>query len=352
MRFRMLWTVKNRMNQPLVYVIILNYNGKRYLEACLSSILTQTYQNYKVILCDNHSADNSVVYVRENFPSIYIMSAKENLGFAEGNNFAMRHALKNNADFIFLLNNDTIVENDLLEKLVITALSDNSIGIVGPAIYDYTNKTLIQEAGMSIDAFGYPMAMRNINQNYVDAFFISGAALLVKSHIVKEIGLFDKNYFMFAEDLDLCWRTQILGYKVIVNTAAKIFHVSGGSITGGVLKSSKYTTNTRRIYLREKNTITTLIKNYGLLNFLRILPVYTLLLTLEAFLWFVLLKPKTTVSLINALCQNLKDFSKNYELRLCIQSKRKVSDENITRKIAKGYGKAKIFQLIGIPNFK
>jgi GT2 family glycosyltransferase len=341
------------MKTPLVYVIILNYNGQKYLEACLSSINAQTYENYKVILCDNNSSDSSVDYVRNTFPSIFVLEAKENLGFAEGNNLAIRFALAHAADFIFLLNNDTTVEANLLEKLVTTAQSDVSVGIVGPAIFDYTNKDLLHEAGMTTDVFGYPLALKNIgDQNSVGVVFVSGAALLVKASVLKQIGLFDKDYFMFAEDLDLCWRTLIAGYNIVVDSKAKIFHVSGGSISGGVAKSRKYSTDTRRILLREKNTITTLIKNYDLSNLFKIVPMYISLISFEAIFWFCLQKPQTGLSIFKAVYQNIKSFPNSYKMRLQVQSLRKEPDLTIKRKMSRGYGKLMIFRKIGIPHFK
>lgn len=341
------------MNVSLVYVIILNYNGKRYLEACLSSVTSQTYPNYRVILCDNHSTDNSVDFVKKNFPSVFVIAAEENLGFAEGNNLAMRFAIEHGADFIFLLNNDTTVEANLLEKLVVTAQSESSVGIVGSAIFDYTNKQSLQEAGMTTDVFGYPLALKSIvSPNTVEVVFVSGASLFVKSTVLKQIGLFDKDYFMFAEDLDLCWRAQVAGFNVIVDANARVFHVSGGSISGGVVKSNRYSTDTRRIFLREKNTLTTLIKNYDLFNLFRIVPLYILLLSFEVTFWFLLLKPQTGLSLIRAIYQNIKSFPMNYKQRLHVQSLRKNPDSVIKRKMSKGYGKLVIFKTVGIPIFK
>jgi len=229
---------------PLVYIIVINYNGEEYLKTCLSSIEKQTYPNYKTIVIDNASTDNSEEYIKEYFPKITFIQAERNLGFAEGNNLAIKKALEKKAAYVFLVNNDTEFEIDLVEKLIKTAESDDSIGIVGPAVFDLKNKKSLQEMGMAIDKFGYALALKNLTDRDC-VFFVSGCAMMIKSELILRMGFFDESYFMFAEDLDICWRSILTGYKIIVNENAKIYHASGGSISGGVVKSSSYRTKSQ-----------------------------------------------------------------------------------------------------------
>src|SRR5450756_2587238 len=107
-------------DNPLVFVIVVNYNGIKYLKPCLSSLEQQTYPNYKIIVFDNASTDNSAEFIRQNFPKIKLIQAKRNLGFAEGNNLAIKFALDQEAEYVFLVNNDTDAEKDLIEKLIST----------------------------------------------------------------------------------------------------------------------------------------------------------------------------------------------------------------------------------------
>ena len=123
-------------DKPLVFIIVLNYNGQKYLEECLSSIKLQTYPNCKILVFDNASKDNSVSNINSAFPSVILLKSEKNLGFAEGNNEAIRFALNQGANYVFLLNNDTIMEKDSIDKLVATGEGDDSIGVVGPAIFD------------------------------------------------------------------------------------------------------------------------------------------------------------------------------------------------------------------------
>jgi len=343
---------------PSVFIIVLNYNGRKYLKDCLSSLVSQTYENYSVIVCDNASTDDSIEYVKRNFPSTIIIQNKENLGFAKGNNVAIKFALKQGADYIFLLNNDTISEKDLIERLIKVAKTNNNIGIVGPKILDIRNTSFVQEIGWTCDIFGFPIAIREEEsgkQTISEVFYVSGCAMLIKKEVLNKVGLFDEEYFMFAEDLDLCWRAQLAGYLVFVDRAARVYHASGGSITGGiisarVIKERSYTTNVRRIFLREKNTLRTLIKNYGRGNLIRIIPFYLVLLWMECVVWTFFLKPNVCICLLKAVGWNIKVLPDTIRHRQRVQRLRNVADRHIMRKIAHGQcGKLQVFRLVRIP---
>ena len=337
-------------NIPLVYVIVLNYNGKKYLTGCLSSLEKQTYPNYRVVVYDNASTDDSADFVNKNFPGIAFFQTGKNFGFAKGNNLAIEFALGQKADYVFLINNDTVAEENLIEKLVGTAESDCSVGIVGPAVFDLKNKGSIQEMGVSVDRFGYPLAVRSSSDN-LNVFFVSGCAMMIKSDVLRKIGFFDEKYFMFAEDLDLCWRAQLAGRKITVNKTAKIYHASGGSIVGGVIKATSYETNVRRIFFRERNTMRSLIKNYDLFNMLTVVPFYVTLLIFESVFWACVLKPNTSKNILKAILWNMTFLPDTLQQRVAVQQMRKISDREIVRKMMKGYGKLNIFRAVGVPRF-
>jgi GT2 family glycosyltransferase len=343
-------------DNPRVSIIILNYNGLGYLKDCLASLNSQTYPNFRIIVCDNASKDGTAEFLTKNFPNVTLIRNNKNLGFAKGNNIAIDYALKEGDDYIFLLNNDTIVEPDSLGKLVKTAESDDSVGIVGPMVFDLKNKCFVQEAGMSIDKFGYPVPVKgeqnNRNRIVSEVFFVSGCALLIKKEVLQKIGYFDDEYFMFAEDLDLCWRAQLAGYKVVVNKESRIYHASGGSISGGVAKTKHYSTDVRRIFLREKNTIRTLIKNYDSYDMIQIVSFYVTLLIFESMFWFCILKPETAKNILKAIFWNIKFLPNTFQQRVLVQRLRKVKDREIVKKMMKGYNKLSIFKTVGVPSFE
>ena len=334
-----------------VSVIILNYNGLAYLRDCLKSLHAQTYSNFKIIVCDNASRDGSVEFLTKNYPDIILIRNRANLGFAEGNNVAIIYALKQDTDYIFLLNNDTEMEPDALAKMVTTAESNESVGIAGPLVLDLKDRKTIQEAGMSVDRFGFPMQEKSSNQAVSEVFFVSGCAMLIKKAVLQTVGAFDDDYFMFSEDLDLCWRAQLAGYRVVVNKASIIYHASGGSMIGGVAKSAHYTTDVRRIFLREKNTLRTLVKNYDTTSMLKTVPLYVSLQIFESTFWFLIRKPCTGKNILRAVLWNLKVLPDTMHRRAEVQGLRKVGDREITRKMARGYHKLSLFRIVGVPEF-
>jgi GT2 family glycosyltransferase len=334
-----------------VSIIIVNYNGLTYLKDCLASLREQTYLNFTVIVCDNASKDGSVEFLAKNYPDIILIRNPENFGFAKGNNVAINYALKQGTEYIFLLNNDTKMEPTALAKLVETAESNESFGIVGPMVFDLKNRSVVQEAGMSIDKFGFPMQERNFKQVISQVFFVSGCAMLIKTEVLQTVGMFDNDYFMFVEDLDLCWRAQLAGYKIFVNKASKISHAGGGSIVGGVDKSTNFKIDVKRIFLREKNTLRTLIKNYDTSNMLKIVPLYVALLIFESMFWFFIRKPFTGINVLKAIVWNLKVLPDTLRERAIVQNLRRVGDREITRKMMHGYLKLSLFLTAGMPDF-
>ena len=209
---------------------------------------------------------------------------------------------------------------------------------------------------MTTDIFGFPVSLKydyshNNTEQVSEVLFVSGCALLIKARVIKNIGFFDKEYFMFAEDLDLCWRAQLAGYRVMVNKTSKIYHASGGSISGGVAKTGRYSTDVRRIFLRERNTLRTLIKNYDSVHLCETLPLDIALLFFESIFWLILLRPRTTVGILKAIYWNIKNFPDSFQQRIYVQSLRKSSDSSIRKKMIRGYGKLVIFKIVGVPHF-
>lgn len=232
------------MNAPKVTIIVLNWNGKADTMECMDSLRKVTYPNYKILLVDNASTDGSVELFKKSYPDIELIVSDKNLGFAGGNNLGIRRAMEDGADMLLLLNNDTTVYPDFLDGLVLTAQSDERIGIVGPKICFYGDPQKVWSAGGAINMF--TGAIGNIGeglpqdslQGLKRVDYVSGCALLIKSSVVRQIGLMDEDYFLYFEETDWNVRAHEKGYISVVNNDVRILHKSGMAVRKA--KDSEY----------------------------------------------------------------------------------------------------------------
>lgn len=253
------------MENPKVAVVILNWNGKFFLEKFLWSVYNSTYSNLEIIIGDNHSTDGSVDFVRANFPHIRIIENEENLGYAGGYNAVLQQV---NADYYVLLNSDVEVTPGWIDPIIRYMESDAQIAAVQPKIKAYHDRRLFEYAGAAggyIDRFGFPFCRGRIMQHleadtgqYDDArevFWASGAALFIKKKQWQEVGGFDGDYFAHMEEIDLCWRLKHLGYKIAYCPNSEVYHVGGGTLAPS---------NPQKTYLNFRNSLFTLQKNLPL----------------------------------------------------------------------------------------
>jgi hypothetical protein len=226
---------------PKVSIIILNWNGWEDTIECLESLYKITYPNYEVIVVDNGSTNDSLKQIKKviNKNNTRIIENKENLGFAEGNNVAMREVMKvGKSKYVLLLNNDTVVDKEFLSELVKTGESDEKVGIVGSILYYYDEPDKIWRSGGKMNWLtGKP---NHIFRDYKDKEKISieskvehvvGCSFLIKLDILKKIGLLDKLYFCYFEETDLCIKANKLDYRVYLNTKSKVWHKVSKSST-------------------------------------------------------------------------------------------------------------------------
>lgn len=266
----------NLNNFPKVIIIILNWNGKDDTIECLESLSIITYPNYEIILVDNGSTDGSVNCFIEKYSEIEIIKNKENLGFAEGNNIGMRHAIEKGADYILLLNNDTVVDSEFLNELVKVAESDPKIGIVGPKIYYYNykgRKDVIWFAGGKIHwRFGKTahLHMDKIDKGSINKLiqvdYITGCAILLNKNLLDKIGLFDPEYFAYFEEVDLCVRASRF-YSCIFVPKAIIWHKVSRSTGGNFSPTMAYLFIRNKMLFMMKNGPKSMIKRIIFLGF-------------------------------------------------------------------------------------
>lgn len=257
-----------------VSIIILNFNGTKETLSCLESIQKLQIINYKlqVVVVDNGSTDNignikfQSASWRTNFK---LIKNKENLGFSGGNNVGIRYALQQGADYVVVLNNDTLVDKNLITELLKVAESDKKIGIVVPKIYFakgqeyHKNRYKEEEKGRVIWYAGGVMDWNNIIGSHrgVDMVdngqfdtveqteFATGCCMLLKKEVLDTVGLFDEKYFLYYEDADLSTRVKRAGYKIIYAPKAYLWHINAGSVGGsGSALQDYYTTRNRMLF--------------------------------------------------------------------------------------------------------
>jgi len=261
---------KSLSAEPLVSVIILNWNGKKYLNDCFTSLENQSFPNFEIILVDNGSEDDSVNFVRKNFSQIKIFKNKKNLGFAKGNNKGIETA---KGQYVFILNNDTKIDKNCLEELVKTSQSDKKIGMCGAKIVSFENPELIDSVGVNIyfDGMSRGRGRKEIDAGQYDKIeeilFPSGCAAFYNKKMLDQIGLFDETFFAYCEDSDLGLRGRLAGWKAVLVPSAIVYHHYSGSF-------GKY--SSLKAFLVERNHFWVAFKNFPL-PLLLLLPVFTIL---------------------------------------------------------------------------
>jgi GT2 family glycosyltransferase len=245
-----------------VAVVILNYNTRKFLAEFLPSVCATNYENLRIIVADNASTDDSVEFVKKNFPAIELILLEKNYGFTGGYNRALRQV---KADHYVLLNSDVKVEPNWLWPMVELIESDPGIGAVQPKILDYRRQDQFEYAGACggfIDKYGYPYCRGRIFETiekdegqYNDTrqvFWATGAALLIRAGLYHSLGGLDEDFFAHMEEIDLCWRMQNEGHQVWVCPQSVVYHVGGGTLQ----KS-----NPRKTYYNFRNGLMLLLKN-------------------------------------------------------------------------------------------
>lgn len=245
-----------------VAVVILNYNGKKWLAQFLPSVIQHTtYANAEIIVADNASTDDSILFLEQKFPNITIIENTSNSGYAGGYNQALANI---NADIFCLLNSDIETTPNWIEQLL-SVFDDPLVAAAQPKILAYHNKQYFEYAGAAggfIDKYGYPFCRgrlfdtteKDIGQynDTTEVFWATGACLFVRAELFKHIGGFDEDFFAHMEEIDLCWRLKNLGYKIMYVGNSTVYHVGGGTLQ----KS-----NPRKTYLNFRNNRYLLHKN-------------------------------------------------------------------------------------------
>jgi hypothetical protein len=213
-----------------VTIIVVTYRGKGDTLACLKSLSELTYNNFRVIVVDQNSGDGTPEAVRAQYPVVEVIENPVNDGFTGGNNLGMRAALKHSTKYLFLLNNDTVVEPGLLEKLVAPLEADRKVGIIGPTILYFGEPEIICWAGSGIDWRGRSssskcgQSIKTLEMRMRETGTVSGCAMLIRRAVLEQVGLLDNRFFIYYEENDLCERARRVGWKLVYLPTAMLWH--------------------------------------------------------------------------------------------------------------------------------
>ncbi len=342
-----------------ISIIIPNYNGKDIILQTLESIYMQVGVNYEIIVIDDNSNDNSIeiLNTQSRERKIRIFVNADNKGYSGSCDVGAKHA---NYPIIMFMNSDAfLIEKTHLFQLCNLFIKDPKLGVVG--FYQKNKDLSPQFVGSNIDLFmsldpdssdaiKIGSKIKQISNDRIDNIFMTGGACYaIRKDVYFQVGGLDSSYFLYVEELDLMWRIQLFGYKLITYLATPIIHL------GGTSTNNKYdnTTNFKKIYLRERNSLMTMIKNYHWITLISIMPIYLLMQLLQIIYLVLILKPRIVLAYayaINDVLNNLKSLIKK---RSIIQENRKISDISlINNKIIINNYKIKHILKKGIPIIK
>jgi len=297
------------------------YNGREYLSDCFASLAKQTILPNKIIFVENKSTDGSQEDLRkltDLYSNVKVLSQTTNTGFVGACNAGIQEAINSSADYVFLLNQDTVCEEHCLENLLSATESNTNIFAVQALLLCWPRKDLIQTSGDHIHflGFGYSgdfkqPANKYQNLKFKNITYASGAAMFLNVDAIKRVGSFDQDLFMYHDDLDLCWRARFLGYQILMVPQAIVYH----KYTEGVVKS--------RWYWSERNRLITLLKFY---KWPTLLLIFIPWLIMEIGVWLYSLLTGWFHLKIKSYWSALKLMSVTFNKRKHLQRSRTISD--------------------------
>ena len=304
---------------PAVSIIIVNWNGRKFIEKCLNGLRKQTYKNFSIILVDNGSSDGSIALISKNYPEVKTIAFTENLGFATANNIAIKSV---QTEYVGLLNNDAVPHPKWLEHLMKALQENPEAGFAASKMLFYHNPKVIDRAGdvyttaatALLRGRGKPSETYN-NQEWI--FAACAGAALYRTRMLEDIGLFDEDFFLLYEDVDLSFRAQLRGYKCLYVPEAIVYHMASSSI-GDDSPISVYYSHRNLEWVYVHNMPAGLIKR-------TIVP--HIVYDIVAFFFFV--AKGRGGPFIKAKWHALKGLNRALKKRYRIQNNRKVVDEYI-----------------------
>lgn len=250
-------------NKGTISVIILNWNGKQDTLECISSVKTLEYPDYKIVVVDNGSTDDSVKAISEQYPDVTFLQTGKNLGYAGGNNVGIRWALDHGSDYILILNNDTIVSPNLLEAFIIAEQSVPKGSILGAKIYYFGQPEVIWFAGgrfldyeRGFEHIGIDKPDSNEFDQPIKMDYATGCVMFCEADVFRNVGLLDEEFFLTYEETDWCYRAKKLGHECFLAPKAHVWHKVSASFGGKASPLITYfTTRNKPLWAKKHLTV-------------------------------------------------------------------------------------------------
>lgn len=322
---------------PKVAIVIPHVKGEEILRRCLLSLKKTTYTDYEIVIIDNGSTDGSVDRIQNEFPEVCVLRSPINLGFAGGCNLGIRST---QSPYVVLLNNDTEVTENWLGPLIEEMDKDPSVAAVQPKLLSLENRERFDycgAAGGEIDLFGYPFAWGRlfdsieIDEGQYDdrkqVFWATGAATVLRRSALDSVGLMDETFFAHMEEIDLNWRLQWAGYRVVVVPSALIYHHTGATLG---------TEQLRKMVLNHRNSLLMILKNYTESTLFWLLPLRVLLELVALVASLCMGKPKRALAVLGGFFGVISLWRSVINGRRLVKSIRSVSEEVLLHRMYRG----------------
>ncbi len=310
----------------MISIVIPNYNGVQHLKVCFESLRNQTCKDFRCVLVDNNSSDDSVQFTGEKYPEVEIIRLNYNTGFAKAVNEGIKHSLENESiKYILLLNNDIECDPNFLEEML-KGFKSEEVGSVACKMLNYFNRDLIDDAGDFIKKRGspYPRGFgEKDNGEYDKEEFIFGAcagAAIYKREVFQDVGYFDEDFFAYYEDVDFNFRLQLFGYKCYYNPKAVCYHKRGATLIDKRQVQTMYC---------EKNLIAVRLKNYPLCLLIKWSPFFILVRIKRYLIFLIEQSPKLCWFAFKGYLKGLAEIPKSLSKRRIIQKQKRVTSEYV-----------------------
>ncbi|MBI5118079.1 glycosyltransferase family 2 protein [Candidatus Poribacteria bacterium] len=327
------------VTDPLISVVIPNYNGEMCLPVCLNSLLEQSYRNLEIVVADNGSSDRSVHVLEANYPNVHLIKLSVNRGFSAAVNAGIQRVL---GEFVVILNNDTRAEREFIRELYNALRDEHSAAMAAPKMLFARDHTIINSVGLGYSitgsnhdiGFGVKDAPQFASRNWV--FGPCGGAGMFRRSVFEDVGPLDEDFFMYYEDVDYSFRAQLLGYKCIFAPTARVYHEEGAS--GGFLPKS-------RNYFFARNSFAVIVRDFPS----RLIFKYAHTISWEIAKRTLSPLLKGDVSAVLGLCAAMGRLASTLKKRRVTQAHRRVPDSYIESILLRNRSVVKEIDLRGRP---